>query len=60
MLNMDAAGFFKMFVCITKLQIHIPPAKLVYVVALLVKALCYKLEGCGFISRWGHWDLSLT
>jgi hypothetical protein len=22
--------------------------------------LCYKPEGRGFDSRWGHWDFSLT
>jgi len=26
----------------------------------LVEALRYKLEGCGFSSRWGHWDFLLT
>jgi hypothetical protein len=25
-------------------------------VVQLVEALCYKLEGCGFNSQWGHWD----
>jgi hypothetical protein len=29
-------------------------------VAQLVEALCYKLEGRGFDSRWCHWDFSLT
>ena len=23
---------------------------------LLVETLGYKMEGCGFESRWGHWD----
>jgi hypothetical protein len=23
-------------------------------------ALCYKLEGCGFDSRWCYWNFSLT
>jgi hypothetical protein len=31
-----------------------------YVVAQLVEALRYKLEGHEFDSRWGHWDFSLT
>jgi len=31
-----------------------------YIMAQLVGALCYKLEGCGFNSQWGHWDFSLT
>ena len=25
-----------------------------YTVAQLVEALCYKVEGCGFDSQWGH------
>jgi hypothetical protein len=29
-------------------------------VAKLVEALCYKPEGPGFDSRWGHWILQLT
>ena len=29
-------------------------------VAQLVEALRYKSEGCGFDSRWGHRDFSLT
>ena len=29
-------------------------------VAQLVEALRYKLEGCGFDSRWCHWSFSLT
>jgi len=28
--------------------------------AQLVEALRYKPESCGFVSRWGHWDFSLT
>ena len=31
-----------------------------HVVAQLVEALCYKLEGRGFDSRWCHWNYSLT
>ena len=31
-----------------------------YVVAQSVEALCYKLEGCRFDSRWCHWKFSLT
>jgi len=31
-----------------------------YSVAHLVEALCYKPEGRGFDSRWGHWDFSMT
>jgi hypothetical protein len=31
-----------------------------HVVAQLVEALRYKLEGHGFDSQWGHWDFSLT
>jgi hypothetical protein len=31
-----------------------------YAMALLVEALRYKPEGCGFNSRWRHWDFSLT
>jgi hypothetical protein len=30
------------------------------VVVQLVEALRYKLEGCGFDSRWSHWNFSLT
>jgi hypothetical protein len=29
-------------------------------VARLVEALCYKLVGRGFDSRWCHWNFSLT
>jgi hypothetical protein len=29
-------------------------------VAQLVEALRFKLEGCGFESRWGHWHFSVT
>ena len=29
-------------------------------VAQLVEALRYKREGCGFDSRWCHWNFSLT
>jgi hypothetical protein len=28
--------------------------------AQLVEAPRYKQESCGFDSRWGHWDFSLT
>ena len=31
-----------------------------YAVAQLVEALRYKPEGCGFDSRWCHWNFSLT
>ena len=31
-----------------------------HAVAHLVEALRYKPEGCGFDSRWCHWNLSLT
>jgi len=31
-----------------------------YVMAQLVEALCYKPEGCGFISQCCHWNCSLT
>ena len=31
-----------------------------YTMAQLVEAMCYKPEGCGFDSRWGHCDFSLT
>ena len=31
-----------------------------YVVAQLVEALRYKLDGCGFSSQWCHWNFSLT
>jgi hypothetical protein len=27
-----------------------------YAVVQLVTVLRYKLEGHGFVSRWGHWD----
>ena len=30
------------------------------IVAQLVEALHYKLEGRGFDSRWYHWNFSLT
>jgi len=29
-----------------------------YFCELLVEALCYKLESCGFDSRWCHWNFS--
>jgi len=29
-----------------------------YFCELLVEALCYKPEGCGFDSRWCHWNFS--
>jgi hypothetical protein len=29
-------------------------------VAHLVEALCYKADGRGFDSRYGHWNFSLT
>jgi hypothetical protein len=29
-------------------------------VVQLVEALCYKPEGHGFDSWWGHWNFSLT
>jgi hypothetical protein len=42
-------------------QINVtPPQFLGHKVAQLVEALCYKLEGCGFDSRWCHWNFSLT
>jgi hypothetical protein len=31
-----------------------------YTVAHLIEALRYKPEGCGFDSRKGDWDFSLT
>ena len=31
-----------------------------YAVAQLVEALRYKPEGCGFDSRWGHCNFSVT
>jgi hypothetical protein len=31
-----------------------------YAVAQLVEALRYKPEGHGFVSRWNHWDFSVT
>jgi len=31
-----------------------------YAVVQLVEALCYKLEGHGFNSRWCHWNFLLT
>jgi hypothetical protein len=31
-----------------------------HVVTQLVEALRYKPEGCGFDSRWCHWNFSLT
>ena len=31
-----------------------------YAMGQLVEALHYKPEGCGFISRWCHWNFSLT
>jgi hypothetical protein len=31
-----------------------------YQITQLVEALCYKLEGRVFDSRFGHWDFSLT
>jgi hypothetical protein len=32
--------------------------EVVYTVAQLVEALCYKAEGRGFDSRWCHWNFS--
>ena len=34
--------------------------KMGHAVAQLVETLRYKLEGCGFDSRWCHWNFSLT
>jgi hypothetical protein len=31
-----------------------------HAVAKMVEALRYKPEGCGFDSRWCHWNFSLT
>jgi hypothetical protein len=31
-----------------------------HAMAQLVEALPYNLEGRGFVSRWGHWNFSLT
>jgi hypothetical protein len=31
-----------------------------HAVTQLVEVLCYKPEGCGFDSRWCHWNFSLT
>ena len=31
-----------------------------HAVAQLVEALSYDPEGCGFDSRWCHWNFSLT
>jgi hypothetical protein len=31
-----------------------------YAVLQLVEALCYKLEGCAFDSRWCRWNFSLV
>jgi hypothetical protein len=31
-----------------------------YAVVQLVESLCYKPEGRGFDSRWGHWNFPLT
>jgi hypothetical protein len=28
--------------------------------SVVVEALCYKLEGCGFESQWGHWVFQFT
>ena len=38
----------------------VPPLIRGYAVAQLVEALCYKLEGGGFDSRWSHWNFSVT
>jgi hypothetical protein len=37
-----------------------PSAKLGHMVAQLVEALRYKLEGCRFNSLWCHWNFSLS
>jgi hypothetical protein len=29
-------------------------------VSAMVKVLCYKPAGCGFDSRWCHWNFSVT
>jgi hypothetical protein len=31
-----------------------------HAVALLVEALCYKSEGRGIDSQWGHWNIQVT
>jgi len=31
-----------------------------HAVAYFVEVLRYKAEGCGFDSRWYHWNFSLT
>ena len=40
--------------------LYTPSACEGHAVAQLVEALCYKPEGRGFISRWCHWNFSLT
>ena len=31
-----------------------------HAMAQLVEAMHYNLEGRGFVSRWGHWNFTLT
>jgi hypothetical protein len=35
--------------------LELPSRSTGHAVALLVEALCYNLEGCGFDYRWAHW-----
>jgi hypothetical protein len=46
------------FVSVTYMENH--HTKLGHVVVVLVEVLCYKPEGHGFDSRWGHWIFQLT
>jgi hypothetical protein len=46
--------------CVFPHRILMSPREKGYVVAQSVEALRYKPEGCGFDSRWGHWNFSVT
>jgi hypothetical protein len=40
--------------------LYFPTTAVGHAVSQLIEALCYKLEGRGFDSRWGHWNFQLT
>ena len=48
------------FFCFFQCFLNVPLRRPGNAVAQLVEALRYKLEGCGFDSRWCHWIFSLT
>jgi len=50
--------FSTLFICL--ILLHCFGIFLGHAVAQLVEVLRYKPEGCGFDSRWCHWNFSLT